>query len=149
VPEKLKAARYLDATPIKGNIESSECSFLHFTSDQVNQSLNTIGICLGSDTDAIGTSLDKIKNLETAILLEQSTSDSINTVFDIEEKEMTEEEEVDKLILNSLYSEKMDEVMDLDSAHPSDHNTSPRNKSASPSNRSKKSNKKKNKCRTQ
>jgi hypothetical protein len=70
-------------------------------------------------------------------------------VFDSEEKEMAQDEEVDKLILNSLCSEIMAEVMDLDSAYNLDHKTTPRNKSASPTNSAKKSNKKKNKRQTQ
>jgi hypothetical protein len=44
----------------------------------------------------------------------------------ITKKEMLEEEEVDKLILNSLCSEIMDEVMDLYNAYPTDCDTAPR-----------------------
>jgi hypothetical protein len=51
--------------------------------------------------------------------------------FYLEEKEELENEEVDKLILNSLCSEIMDEVMNLGSAYPKDFNTSPISKSSS------------------
>jgi hypothetical protein len=56
----------------------------------------------------------------------------INNIFDLEEKELAEEEEVDKLILNSLCSEIMDEVMDLDSAYPMDYKTIPKKKITGP-----------------
>jgi hypothetical protein len=46
---------------------------------------------------------------------------------------MAEEEEVDKLILNSLCNDIMDEVMDLGSADPMDHKTASRNKTPSSS----------------
>jgi hypothetical protein len=44
-------------------------------------------------------------------------------VFDKEEKEELEREEVDKLILNSLCAELMDEVMDLGNAYLQNCNT--------------------------
>jgi hypothetical protein len=46
--------------------------------------------------------------------------DKIDNIFDMEEKEEIENEEVDKLILNSLCGEIMEEVMDLGSAYPKD-----------------------------
>jgi hypothetical protein len=46
----------------------------------------------------------------------------------VEEKEEIENEDVDKLILNSLCSEIMDEVMDLGSTYPQDCNTTPEGK---------------------
>jgi hypothetical protein len=55
----------------------------------------------------------------------------VSKIFDQEEKEIAEEEAVDKLILNLLCSEIMDEVMELDSAYPSDCKTIPRKKSPS------------------
>jgi hypothetical protein len=42
-----------------------------------------------------------------------------------------ENEEVDKLILNSLCSKIMDEVMDLGSSYPNGCNTTPRARSSS------------------
>jgi hypothetical protein len=55
----------------------------------------------------------------------------VDYIFDVEEKEEIENEEVDKLILNSLCSEIMNEVMDLSSAYPQDCNTTPMFKSSS------------------
>jgi hypothetical protein len=55
----------------------------------------------------------------------------IEDIFDVEEKEEMENEEVDKLILNSLCSEIMDEVMDLGSAYPNGCDITPRVRSSS------------------
>jgi hypothetical protein len=61
-------------------------------------------------------------------------------------REELEIEEVDKLILNSLYCEIMDEVMDLGNAYPLDCNTTPReNPSSSSTKRKKTRSKSKNK----
>jgi hypothetical protein len=49
----------------------------------------------------------------------------VEDIFDVEEKEEMENEEVDKLILNSLCSEIMDEVMDLGNAYPNGCNITP------------------------
>jgi hypothetical protein len=68
----------------------------------------------------------ELKRLETA-----TNDDRISMVFDKEEKEEMENEEVDKLILNSLCSEIMDEVMDLGNAYPLDCKITPRHKTSS------------------
>jgi hypothetical protein len=74
-----------------------------------------------------------------------SNEDKISSVFDKEEKEKLEAEEVDKLILNSLCSEIMDEVMDLGDAYPLDCKITPGKKSSSSPNGHKKSRSKSNK----
>jgi hypothetical protein len=61
------------------------------------------------------------------------TTDLISEVFDKEEKEELDNEEVDKLILNSLCCEIMDEVMDLGNAYPQDCNITPGQKESSSS----------------
>jgi hypothetical protein len=76
----------------------------------------------------------EIKRLDTI-----SNEDKISSVFDKEEKEELEAEEVDKLILNSLCSEIMDEVMDLGDVYPLDCKITPGKKSSSSSNGRKKS----------
>jgi hypothetical protein len=60
-----------------------------------------------------------------------------------------ENEEIDKLILNSLCGEIMDEVMDLGIAYPMDCKNTPGQKSSSSSKNRKKSKEKgkKNKCK--
>jgi hypothetical protein len=69
--------------------------------------------------------------MELVRLKKETCADPICPVFDNEEKEMLEEEVVDKLILNSICSDTMDEVMDLGSAYPMDGNTTPKTKSSS------------------
>jgi hypothetical protein len=55
----------------------------------------------------------------------------VEEIFFEEEKEELENEEVDKLILNSLCSDIMDEAMDLGSAYPKYCNTTPMSKPSS------------------
>jgi hypothetical protein len=62
----------------------------------------------------------------------------ISEVFDKEEKEEAVNEEVDMLILNSLCSEIMDEVMDLDTAYLKDCKSTPRQQTSSLSKKAKK-----------
>jgi hypothetical protein len=57
--------------------------------------------------------------------------DRICDIFDNEEKEEMENEEVNKLILNSLCYEIMDEVMDLGNAYPQDCKITPNYKPSS------------------
>jgi hypothetical protein len=59
-------------------------------------------------------------------------------VFDKEEKEELDNEEVDKLILNYLCGEIMDEVMDLGNAYPKDCKITPRQQTSSSSKKVKK-----------
>jgi hypothetical protein len=59
-----------------------------------------------------------IKQVELERLKGISDSrDRISEIFDKEEKEEMENEEVDKIILNSLCCKIMDEVMDLGNAY--------------------------------
>jgi hypothetical protein len=102
---------------------------LNYSSEQVADNLNTIGICLGTRNLDIGNAVERRKVLENDRCRDQDHKDEINNIFDLEEKGLVEEEEVDKLILNSLCSEIMDEVMDVDSAYPSDCKTIPHEKS--------------------
>jgi hypothetical protein len=60
--EKIKAARSLDASPKQGNIETTDNTFLHFISEQVNHNLNNISISLGVDSVAVCNSVESIKN---------------------------------------------------------------------------------------
>jgi hypothetical protein len=68
----------------------------------------------------------ELKRLETTLI-----EDRINSVFDREEKEEMENKKVDKLILSSLCSEIMDEVMDLGNAYSLDYEITSSNKSSS------------------
>jgi hypothetical protein len=72
----------------------------------------------------------------------QENPDLICSIFDKEEKEMLEGEEVDKPFLNALCSDIMDELMDLGSAYPTDGKTNQSEKSPSSSSHTTKSSKK-------
>jgi molecular chaperone DnaK (HSP70) len=77
-----------------------------------------VGISLGNNSDQIASSVERIKEVELERYIEASRKDLISDVFVKEEKEELEREEVDKLILNSLCCEIMDEVVDLGNAYP-------------------------------
>jgi hypothetical protein len=115
--------------------------FLHFTKEHVFDNLESISINLGNGVSEVCKAVGRIKSLENDRYIEKFTKDEVSTIFDQEEKELAEEEEVDKLILNSLCCEIMDEVMGLDSAYPSDCKTIPRKKSPHRSQKVKRSDK--------
>jgi hypothetical protein len=92
-----------------------------------------VGISVGNILDQIALSVERIKEVELERYIEASKKDLICDVFDKEEKEEIEREEVDKLILNSLCSEIMDKVMDLGNAYPQDCNITPRHETSSSS----------------
>jgi hypothetical protein len=114
---------------------------LHFIKEDVIDNLESIDINLGNGESEVCKEVDRIKSRENDRCVEQFTKDEVSRIFDQEEKELAEEEEVDKLILNSLCSEIMDQVMDLDSAYPSDCKTIPRKKSPQRSQKGKRSDK--------
>jgi hypothetical protein len=88
-----------------------------------------VGISLGSNSESISSSVACVKEIEINRLQPIIDDDRISLVFDEEEKEEKEREEVDKLILNSLHSE----MMDLGNAYPLDCNAIPRHKPSSSS----------------
>jgi hypothetical protein len=137
--ERIKAARNLDFNPKKGTKTTSHASFLQFSDEHVVDNLCTIGISLGSNMESISNSVACVREAEIKRLDTISNEDKISSVFDKEEKEELEAEEVDKLILNSLCSEIMDEVMDLGDFYPLDCKITPGKKSSSSSNGRKKS----------
>jgi isocitrate dehydrogenase kinase/phosphatase len=91
-----------------------------------------VGIVLGSSSEKITLSVEQIKEVELGRIVDAGSKDIISEVFD-KEKEELENEEVDKLILNSLCCEIMDEVMDLGNAYPHDCNITPRQNPSSTS----------------
>jgi hypothetical protein len=92
--------------------------------------LGAVGISLGQDKSSIVSSLKSLRPAELDRMSSKPNMNKVENIFDEEEEEM-ENEEADKLILNSLCSEIMDEVMDLGSAYPKDCNTTPISKSSS------------------
>jgi hypothetical protein len=116
--ERIKAARNLDFTKEKDNNSSPHTSFIHFSNECVVDNLKIVGISLGNNLDHIASSVSLIKQVELERLKGISDSrDRISEIFDKEEKEEMENEEVDKIILTSLCCKIMDEVMDLGNAY--------------------------------
>jgi hypothetical protein len=135
---RIKAVHNLDFSKEKGNNPKSLASFIHFSDEKVVGNLSALGVSLGSSDNIVSSSVSHIKDIELGRLEGVANSDIISDIFDKEEKEEMENEEVDKLILNSSCCDIMDEVMDLDNAYPKDCKTTPKHK---PSSSSKKVNK--------
>jgi hypothetical protein len=125
--QKLKAACNLDASFDQGTTDPIANSILHFTKEHIVDNAESIGINLGNGELEVSKTVDKINSRE------------ISRIFYQGEKELAEEENVDKLILHSMCSEVMDQVMDC--AYPSDYKTIPRKKSPRPSQKGKQSDK--------
>jgi hypothetical protein len=126
-------AHNLDFNKVKGNSNMIESLFIHLSNDFVTKNLQSIGILLGNCSNQINLSVKQIKEVEAKRAAEAKNKDMISEVFDEEENE-----EVDKLILNSLCSEIMDEVMDLGTAYPKDCKSTPRQHTSSLSKKAKK-----------
>jgi hypothetical protein len=107
--ERIKAARNLDSNTVKGNNNKTKSSLIHLSNECVTKNLQSIGISLGTCCDQINLSVQRIKEVEAEHALEAKNKDIISEVFDKEEKEELENEEIDKLILNSLCFEIVDE----------------------------------------
>jgi hypothetical protein len=120
--ERMKAARNLD---FKGNKHLAHPSFLQLSNDLVMSKLDAVGITLGLDKASIESSLANLRQAETDRVQCKPKVNTLDSILELEEKEEIENEEVDKLILNSLCSEFMDEVMDMSSAYPMDCKSTP------------------------
>jgi hypothetical protein len=116
--ERIKAARNLNFTSDKGNNSMSQASFIHFSNECVIDNLEVVGISLGNSSEQIEELVAWVKEVEIERLMGKRNNDLISDVFDKEEKDELANEEVDKLILNSLCCEIMDEVKDLGNAYP-------------------------------
>jgi hypothetical protein len=106
--EKMKAGRNLDASFDQGNTDYVATSFLHFSKEHVVDNLELIGITLGKGESEVCKAIERIKCHENDRRVEKVNIEEVSKIFDQEEKELAEEEEVDKLILNSLCCEIMD-----------------------------------------
>jgi hypothetical protein len=140
--EWIKAACNLDFTAEKGNISMTHASFIHFSNENVVENLQYVGISLGNSSDQITSLVEWIKEVEIERIVLARSNDIISDVFDKEEKEELDNEEVDKLILNSLCCDIMDEVMDLGNVYPKDCNITPRQQTSSSSKKVKKTRRK-------
>jgi hypothetical protein len=125
--ERIKAARNLD---FKGKPDSAQLSFLQFSNEDVMSNLDVVGINLDHGHTTIDSAISNLRKVELDILVGKPKVDLVEDIFDVEEKEEMENEEVDKLILNSLRSEIMDGVMDLGNAYPNGCNITPRTRSS-------------------
>jgi hypothetical protein len=95
----------------------------------------------------VSSSVSHIKEIELGRLDGVSNRDIISDIFDREEKEEMENKKVDKLILNSLCCEIMDEMMDLGNAYPKNCKITPKPKPSSSGKKSKRNmNKSKQNC---
>jgi hypothetical protein len=74
-----------------------------------------------------------MKELELERTAVASSKNLISEVFDKDEKEELDNEEIDKLILNSWCGEIMDEVMELGNAYLKDCKFTPRQQTSSSS----------------
>jgi hypothetical protein len=77
--------------------------------------LDNIGISLGLDASSSLASWSSIKNSALGVTQEGVLVDLKEKVIEKVEKEILEEEELDKLLLQNICGEIMDEVMDLGS----------------------------------
>jgi hypothetical protein len=92
----------LDFSKEKGNSPKSLASFIHYSDEQVVHNLSAVGVSLGSNDNIVSSSVSHIKEIGLGMLEGVSNRNIISDIFDREEKEEMENEEVDKLILNSL-----------------------------------------------
>jgi hypothetical protein len=115
----------------KGNSSTTHASFIHFSNEQVVGNLFAIGVSLGNNDNFIASFVSHIKEIELGRLEGEANKDKIGEIFDREEKEELENEKVDKLILNSLCCDIMDNVMDLGNAYPRDCKITPKHKPSS------------------
>jgi hypothetical protein len=77
--------------------------------------------------------LETLKTIEKQRWLDITVQEKSERIFEKEQKEMDEEEEIDKLMLKSLWSEITDEVMSLDNTYPKDYGKIPSRKKSSSS----------------
>jgi hypothetical protein len=128
---RIKATRNLDFSKEKGNIPKSPASSIHYSDEQVVHNMSSLGVSLGSNDNIVSSLVSHIKEIELGRLEVVENRDKISDIFDREEKEKMENEEVDKLILNSLCCEIMNEVMDLGNAYLKDCKITPKHKPSS------------------
>lgn len=85
---------------------------MNFSDELIISNCSSIGISLGADITSVKGWIDDLKKVELDRLHVIHVVDK-KKVLEKEEKELAEEEELDKFILNHLCGEIMEEVMDL------------------------------------
>ena len=87
--------------------------FENFSDELITSNYSSISISLGADVTSVKGSIDHLKKVELDRMFDLHVVDKKTNVLEKEEKELAEEEELDKFILNHLCGEIMEEVMDL------------------------------------
>jgi hypothetical protein len=131
--EQMKSVRNLDFAFEKCNNSDTQTSFVQFFNSIVIENLQSIGISLGGSDDQIYSTVERMQEVELERTAMASSKNLISEVFDKDEKEELDNEEIDKLILNSWCGEIMDEVMDMGNAYPKDCKFTPRQQTPSSS----------------
>ena len=115
---RLRADKDNTVQSSKGDI-CEPSSFSSLPDEFIHSSFSSIGVSLGYDDTSISKSILELEELEGKMMHESRSKDWKSVLLDKEEKNMAEEEEIDKFILNRLCGEIMDEVMDA-SSDPND-----------------------------
>jgi hypothetical protein len=79
----------------------------------IQSNLDVVGISLGVDKDSVNKSIKTLNEVVVSSTTKELCDDHKTFALDEEEKNLEQEEELDKLILNHLCSDIMEEIMDL------------------------------------
>ena len=82
--------------------------FEKFSDELITSNYSSIGISLGTGFTSVKGSIDHLKKIELDRMLDLHVVDKKTNVLEKKEKELAEEEELDKFILNHLCGEIMD-----------------------------------------
>jgi hypothetical protein len=107
----LKTER-IKAIKNEGNIESTQAS-VNFDFVSFIPNLEHIGLALGTDESSSAQALVEFRKSLNSCYRGSVSIDKKDEVLDLEEKELVDEEEVDKLLLQSICGEIMEEVIDF------------------------------------
>jgi len=107
----LDKAERLKSSRLEGDTNHPN-SFINFSDELITSSYSSIGITLGSDFTSVKGWIAHLKKVESDRLHVLHVVDKKTNVLEIEENELADEVELDKLILNHLCGDIM-EVMDL------------------------------------
>jgi hypothetical protein len=110
--DSLKHATKKKAQRNEGDIIPNILCF-NLDDSTIQSNLDVLGISLGSDKDSVSKSITKLKVAVHNSSNNEFCRNKKTIVLDEEEKNIEQEEEPDKLIINYLCTDIMEEVMDL------------------------------------
>jgi hypothetical protein len=110
--DSLNRATKLKAQRNEGDIIPETLCF-NFDDSLIQSNLDVVGISLGVDKDSVNKSIKTLKEVVVSSTTKELCDDHKTFALDEEEKNLEQEEELDKLILNHLCSDIMEEIMDL------------------------------------